>query len=431
MVEIIGVRFNSAGKVYYFDPKGEEIEVGSMVVVETSRGVEMGKVSIPNREVDDSEITLPLKEIIRVATDSDIAQFDHNKEKEKEAFKIASDLINQHNLEMKLIQVEYTFDGSKILFYFTADGRIDFRDLVKSLAGVFKTRIELRQIGVRDEARQLGSLGICGRFLCCSTFLDDFRPVSIKMAKEQGLSLNPTKISGVCGRLMCCLQYEQSTYEEELKTMPQRGATVETIDGKGYVVDTATLKQQIRVKLESEQGHKTEVYNVGEFNVIGKKPTVSLEELKIKKKEEEQNKSDEIEIPSIEEKSPGEKQPGRSRSSKRRAGSRRRSGDNKPKNFDEKKASEQSVNKQTSKNKESNHQDTEKSGAKPNPNKRRRSNRRPNKNTGGNSKPGNSDKIAKSDKPVKSERRKPVSGEPNKSANNEAKAPRNGGYTKQ
>lgn len=223
MEEIIGVRFNSAGKAYYFDPCGMKLSVGTMVIVETARGVEMGKVSIPNRQVSSDELKSPLKKIIRVATDEDKKQLEENTVKEKEAFKTANELIKEHKLDMKLIDVEYTFDRSKILFYFTADGRVDFRELVKSLASVFRTRIELRQIGVRDEARQLGSIGICGRFLCCSTFLDDFRPVSIKMAKEQGLSLNPTKISGVCGRLMCCLQYEQNAYEDALKSMPPRG----------------------------------------------------------------------------------------------------------------------------------------------------------------------------------------------------------------
>ena len=286
MAEIIGVRFNSAGKAYYFDPDGQNLSMGTMVVVETSHGVEMGKVSIPNREVSEKDLKAPLKKIIRVATDDDIKQLNENQVKEKEAFKTASELIIKHKLEMKLIDVEYTFDRSKILFYFTADGRVDFRDLVKSLASVFRTRIELRQIGVRDEARQLGSIGICGRFLCCSTFLDDFRPVSIKMAKEQGLSLNPTKISGVCGRLMCCLQYEEAAYDDALKTMPERGATVETLDGTGTVVDTATLKQQIRVKLDGTEGHKTEVYNVGEFNIVGHEPSVSLDELKSKKEQE-------------------------------------------------------------------------------------------------------------------------------------------------
>ncbi len=292
MVEIIGVRFNSSGKAYYFDPCGLKLSIGTMVVVETARGVEMGKVSIPNRVVGKDEIKAPLKKIVRLANDRDKKQAEENKVKEKEAFKTACELIKQHGLEMKLIDVEYTFDRSKILFYFTADGRVDFRELVKSLAGVFKTRIELRQIGVRDEARQLGSIGICGRFLCCSTFLDDFRPVSIKMAKEQGLSLNPTKISGVCGRLMCCLQYEQEAYEDALKTMPVKGAAVETLDGTGVIVETNTLKQLVRVKMDGVEGHKTEVYKVGEFNVVGQPPTVSLEELKLKKEREELSKAE-------------------------------------------------------------------------------------------------------------------------------------------
>lgn len=291
MVEIIGVRFSNAGKIYYFDPIGEEVKLGAMVVVETARGIELGRVSIPNREVPDEEITVPLKPIIRVATEEDLKKSANDKIREKEAFKIASDLIREHKLGMKLIDVEYTFDDSKILFYFTADGRVDFRDLVRSLAGVFKIRIELRQIGVRDEARMLGSIGICGRQLCCSTFLDDFRPVSIKMAKEQGLSLNPTKISGICGRLMCCLQYEQAAYDDALKTIPACGTEVETIDGVGVIVDTETLKQKVRVKLNSEEGHKTEVYKVGEFNIVGKQPTVSLDEVRERKDKEALDKA--------------------------------------------------------------------------------------------------------------------------------------------
>lgn len=294
MVEIIGVRFSNAGKIYYFDPIGKEVKLGEMVVVETARGIELGRVSIPNREVPDEEITAPLKPIIRVATDEDLKKSENDKIREKEAFEIAADLIREHKLAMKLIDVEYTFDDSKILFYFTADGRVDFRDLVRSLAGVFKIRIELRQIGVRDEARMLGSIGICGRQLCCSTFLDDFRPVSIKMAKEQGLSLNPTKISGICGRLMCCLQYEQAAYDDALKTMPACGTEVETIDGPGVVIDTETLKQKVRVKLHSEEGHKTEVYNVGEFNIVGKQPTVSLDEVRDRKEKEALEKAEAI-----------------------------------------------------------------------------------------------------------------------------------------
>lgn len=278
MVEIIGVRFNSAGKIYYFDPNGRQYSIGTNVLVETSRGIEMGHVVISNKEIDESEIVAPLKPIIRAARDTDFKKIEENKEKEKEAFKIASEKIREHNIDMKLVDVEYTFDCSKILFYFTADGRVDFRELVKSLAGIFHTRIELRQIGVRDEARQIGSYGICGRNLCCGTFLDDFRPVSIKMAKEQGLSLNPTKISGVCGRLMCCLQYEQNAYDDMLKKLPHRGAVVETADGKGTVADVATLKGEIRVKFEENDTVRFGTYKLGEFKTAGGKETALKDE---------------------------------------------------------------------------------------------------------------------------------------------------------
>ncbi len=271
MVEVIGVRFNNAGKIYYFDPKGQSINVGTKILVETARGVEMGHVVMENKEVDDSEIVPPLRPIIRIAAEEDFKQVAENKEKEKEAFVIAAEKVREHKLDMKLVDVEYTFDRSKILFYFTADGRVDFRDLVKTLAGIFHTRIELRQIGVRDEARQLGSYGICGRYLCCGTFLDDFRPVSIKMAKEQGLSLNPTKISGTCGRLMCCLQYEQNAYDDMLKKLPHKGAVVETADGKGIVTEVATLKGEIKVKFEDGENFRFATYKLGEFKFSGKK----------------------------------------------------------------------------------------------------------------------------------------------------------------
>lgn len=279
MIEIVGVKFNGGSKVYYFDPCGTEIEAGTMVLVETSRSVEMGKVVTANKMVEEESIVAPLKPIIRIATEEDLKQAAENKEKEKEAFEIASAKIAEHNLDMKLVGAEYTFDRTKILFYFTADGRVDFRDLVKSLAGIFRTRIELRQIGVRDEARQLGSIGICGRFLCCSTFLNDFHPVSIKMAKEQGLSLNPTKISGVCGRLMCCLQYEQNAYDDMLKRMPSRGDRVETPDGEGVVVDTATLKGRIKVKFTDSNGDMVKIneYVLGDFNPLEKGKPVRLE----------------------------------------------------------------------------------------------------------------------------------------------------------
>lgn len=270
MVEIIGVRFSSAGKIYYFDPNRKQYSVGAKVLVETSRGVELGHVVVANSQVDDSEIVPPLRPVVREATEADFKIVEENKQKEKEAFVIAMEKIREHKIEMKLIDVEYTFDRSKILFYFTADGRVDFRELVKSLASVFHTRIELRQIGVRDEARQLGSYGICGRYLCCGSFLDDFRPVSIKMAKEQGLSLNPTKISGTCGRLMCCLQYEQNAYDDMLKKLPNKGAVVETPDGKGVVIDVATLKGIIKVKFGDGENVSFGSYKLGEFTFTGR-----------------------------------------------------------------------------------------------------------------------------------------------------------------
>lgn len=271
MVEITGVRFNSAGKVYYFDPKGQKLKVGTSVLVETARGIEMGHIVIGNKNIDDSEVVAPLKSILRIATEEDFAQVKANKEKEKDAFIIANGQIREHGLNMKLVDVEYTFDRSKILFYFTADGRVDFRELVKSLAGIFHTRIELRQIGVRDEVRQLGSFGICGRYVCCGTFLDDFKPVSIKMAKEQGLSLNPTKISGVCGRLMCCLQYEQNAYEDMLKRLPSKGAVVDTPDGRGVIVDIATLKGEVRVKFDDGDVMRYGMYKLEDIKTNGKR----------------------------------------------------------------------------------------------------------------------------------------------------------------
>ena len=230
MAEIIGVRFKEVGKIYYFDPNGGSYRVGEPVVVETSRGTECGTVAISNREVDQTRVVKPLKKVTRPATQEDLRRVEENHKKEEKAFRIAQEKIALCKLEMKLVEVEYAFDGSKILFYFTADGRVDFRELVKELAGVFRTRIELRQIGVRDEAKMLGGLGICGRPFCCASFLGEFQPVSIKMAKEQGLSLNPTKISGACGRLMCCLKYEQDAYEDLLRSTPKVGAIVLSVN---------------------------------------------------------------------------------------------------------------------------------------------------------------------------------------------------------
>lgn len=249
MAEIVGVRFKEVGKVYYFDPDGASLKKGDRVIVETARGIECGEVAMDNRIVDDEEIVHPLKMIIREATEEDLKTVEENKKKEKEAFDICLKKIANHGLEMHLVDVEYTFDNSKILFYFTADGRVDFRELVKDLASVFRTRIELRQIGVRDESKMLGGLGMCGRPFCCGTFLGEFQPVSIKMAKEQGLSLNPVKISGTCGRLMCCLKYEQDAYEHLLKITPKQGATVETAEGRGTVVDVNLLTGILKVRL--------------------------------------------------------------------------------------------------------------------------------------------------------------------------------------
>ena len=250
MAEVIGVRFKEVGKVYYFDPLDNKLSAGDMVIVETARGLECGKVATPNKTVSDEELAYPLKPLIRIATENDLRHLEENKLKEKEAYRICEQKIANHKLEMKLVSVECTFDNNKLLFYFTAESRVDFRELVKDLAAVFRTRIELRQIGVRDEAKMLGGLGICGQPFCCSRFLGEFQPVSIKMAKEQGLSLNPTKISGTCGRLMCCLKYEQDSYEDLLKHTPKVGAIVKTADGKGVVEEVNLLTGKLRVKMD-------------------------------------------------------------------------------------------------------------------------------------------------------------------------------------
>lgn len=250
MAEIVGIRFKSVGKIYYFDPAGLSLKKGERVVVETVRGTECGEVVTPNRQLGEDEWNQPLKKVLRVASQADLEQLHKNREKEATAHKVCLEKIAKHGLDMKLIDVEYAFDNNKILFYFTADGRVDFRELVKDLASVLKTRIELRQIGVRDEAKMLGGLGICGRPFCCSTFLGEFQPVSIKMAKEQGLSLNPTKISGTCGRLMCCLKYEQAAYEDLLRTTPKQGSTVNTPEGRGYVSEVSLMTGMLKVVLD-------------------------------------------------------------------------------------------------------------------------------------------------------------------------------------
>ena len=269
MAEVIGVRFKEGGKVYYFDPDKNKLRIGDIVIVETSRGIECGTVAIANKQVADDEIVHPLKKLIRKATKDDRRRLEENKRKEKEALKICEQKVAEHGLEMKLVDVEYTFDNSKILFYFTADGRVDFRALVKDLASVFRTRIELRQIGVRDESKMLGGLGVCGRPFCCSSFLGEFHPVSIKMAKEQGLSLSPTKISGTCGRLMCCLKYEQDAYTDLIKRTPKVGAIVKTPLGKGLVVETNLLARTLKVKMDNTPDDAApQSFNVKEVRVV-------------------------------------------------------------------------------------------------------------------------------------------------------------------
>lgn len=270
MVKVVGVRFKDTGKMYYFDPDGTEVKKGDTVIVETVRGIECGIASSGVKEVEEDEVVLPLKPIKRVATPEDIKRLEENRIKEKNAYDICLKKIEAHELEMDLTEVEYTFDGSKIIFYFTADGRVDFRELVKDLASEFHTRIELRQIGVRDEAKMIGGLGICGRPFCCSTFLNDFHSVSIKMAKEQGLSLSPGKISGTCGRLMCCLKYEQNSYEYLNKITPPKGAVVDCREGRGIVVDSAVLTGKLKVQLENMPEGAPIVVNRSEVRIVKK-----------------------------------------------------------------------------------------------------------------------------------------------------------------
>ena len=289
MVKIIGVRFRNVGKIYYFNPKDFDISQGMHVIVETARGVEYGQVVLSPKEVEDTEVIQPLKDVIRIATTKDDEKEANNRKKEKEALEVCQQKIQEHELDMKLINAEYTFDNNKVLFYFTADGRIDFRELVKDLASVFKTRIELRQIGVRDETKILGGMGICGRALCCHTYLSEFAPVSIKMAKEQNLSLNPTKISGVCGRLMCCLKNEQETYEYLNKKLPRVGDTVITPDGlKGDVHSLSVLRQLVKVVVEVNDEKEIQEYPVADlkFKVRNRKDKVKLSSEEMKALEE-------------------------------------------------------------------------------------------------------------------------------------------------
>ena len=285
MTRVIGVRFRNVGKIYYFSPKNLELKTGDHVIVETARGVEYGNVVLAPRDVPDEKVVQPLKEVIRIANAQDDKKEETNRRKEKEAFQTSLKKIREHGLDMKLIDVEYTFDNNKILFYFTADGRIDFRELVKDLAAIFKTRIELRQIGVRDETKILGGIGICGRQLCCHTYLSEFVPVSIKMAKEQNLSLNPSKISGVCGRLMCCLKNEEETYEELNRKLPNTGDKVTTPEGlKGEVQSVNVLRQLVKVIVDVEDEKEVREYTAGElkFKVRQKRDKVKLSEEEMK-----------------------------------------------------------------------------------------------------------------------------------------------------
>lgn len=294
MIKIIGVRFRNVGKVYYFSPKNFDICVGDHVIVETARGVEYGHVVLGPKEVEDEKVIQPLKEVIRLATPKDDAREESNRRKEREAFEICQKKIREHELEMKLIDAEYTFDNNKVLFYFTADGRIDFRELVKDLAAVFKTRIELRQIGVRDETKILGGMGICGRALCCHTYLSEFAPVSIKMAKEQNLSLNPTKISGVCGRLMCCLKNEQETYEYLNRKLPGVGDFVTTPENlKGEVTSVNVLRQLVKVLVDVNDEKEIREYPVSELKFRPKHKKEKGKDRKKEKKAEDQLSAEE------------------------------------------------------------------------------------------------------------------------------------------
>ena len=271
MTEVVGVKFKKIGKVYYFSPNKLELKLGDQVIVKTARGTELGEVAMLPREVEDSTLVHPLKKVLRLATEEDRETARQNREKERETMAICEKAIEAHGLDMKLVDVEYTFDGNKLLFYFTSDGRVDFRELVKDLAARFKTRIELRQIGVRDEAKMQGGLGICGKEFCCTQFLGEFAPVSIKMAKEQGLSLNPAKISGTCGRLMCCLKYEQAAYEDLTRTTPGVGSLVQTPDYKGVVTEVNLLRGILKVRRANEPDGQTRSYRVDQLKVLNER----------------------------------------------------------------------------------------------------------------------------------------------------------------
>lgn len=282
MTTVVGIRFKKAGKIYYFSPGELNILKDDNVIVETIRGIEFGKCVIGKKEIPDDQVIQPLKDVIRIADKKDVNIYEENKKKAKDAFKICAQKIVKHKLDMKLIDTEYTFDNNKIIFYFTAEGRVDFRELVKDLASVFRTRIELRQIGVRDEAKMIGGFGPCGRVMCCARFLGDFAPVSIKMAKEQNLSLNPSKISGMCGRLMCCLNYEQKTYEDIRRKLPKVGSIVKTPDGEGEVTENNIIKEQVKVKIKNGNEEIVNFYPIKDTNVVsgGFEGTVNEDEVK-------------------------------------------------------------------------------------------------------------------------------------------------------
>ena len=286
MKNIIGIRFKKLGKIYFFNPKGFKVKKGDKVVVETSQGEEFAEVLIPNRYVEDEKIVAPLKTVVRIATYKDIKRHEECKKIEEEAFKVCQQKIKAQGLDMILTEVECKFDNSRILFYFTADGRIDFRDLVRELAAIYKTRIELRQLGVRDEVKRIGGNGVCGRELCCCSFLSDFETVSIKMAKEQNISLNPSKISGNCGRLMCCLKYENEVYEEKIQRLPNVGAIVKTVDGEGEVDNIEILKEKLRVKFKNEDGFTYKKYNAKDIKIIKDVAKEQFDEEEIQNKKE-------------------------------------------------------------------------------------------------------------------------------------------------
>ena len=283
---IVGIRFKKLGKIYFFNPKEIKLQKGDKIIVETSQGEEYAEVLIPNRYVEDEKIVAPLKKVLRIATNKDIKRHEECKKIEKEAFKVCEEKIKEHKLNMTLTDVECKFDNSKMLFYFTADGRVDFRELVRDLAAIYRTRIELRQIGVRDEVKRIGGNGVCGRELCCCTFLNDFETVSIKMAKEQNISLNPSKISGNCGRLMCCLKYENEVYEDKLKHLPNVGAIVKTEDGVGEVDNIEILKEQLRIKFKSEDGYTYKKYDAKDVKVIKDVAREQIDEEEIQNKKE-------------------------------------------------------------------------------------------------------------------------------------------------